>query len=631
MTDPLRRLLLAVQRRQRVADAAWGLTRFALPCGLFIATATTFAIRFLDAPPPLLWLTALPMPVVLAWAFVRPRSLRSCARRVDEHFALDDQLGSALELDPKAAHADERTRHIVVLLHEQARARSQGLDPRSVVAIQLSAPRWIDGLAVGLLLLAAAIPAPRPPTLRTWMGEIAVGPAPAIVRKGIDLALAEPLRQTLESLRGLRDPAAAAAAEILALLAELERGEIDRALALAALTEIDRELTEAEETFEAQLAEDPERLAEAMHALADALTEHELTQAVGEALDEGRAEDAQGALNEAAETMEQGSAEDREALRQAMEAAERSLAQAAGDDSSTDAELDEAERRLRREQRQDPQEGREEQERRLKRLQERVEELRRQQEREAAAQRRLEQLRRDADDASRSGSGGKSQRRALEQLSRGVGSAAQQARAAQRMRQARDGLDEAKRFIRRSDKQDDASNRRREQFRRFAKAAQGEPKPKPGEDSATVLMEGEVGDGEPTMMMEGEGPESGQEGEGEPMLGDAGTEQERTPGGGPGDPSPGEGVGEGSSEPLSEAEERKLAVRNVHVDARAGRGVSRAEVIRDSSQAGFASEPYRRVFNDYRAFAQSALDHEALPSAKRQAVKRYYQLIQPRD
>ena len=75
----------------------------------------------------------------------------------------------------------------------------------------------------------------------------------------------------------------------------------------------------------------------------------------------------------------------------------------------------------------------------------------------------------------------------------------------------------------------------------------------------------------------------------------------------------------------------KTNMKNVRVKAKEGRGVSRAEVIRDASQEGFATEPYRKVYKDYRGFAQSAIDNEALPAAARRRIKRYYQLIQPRD
>ena len=61
-----------------------------------------------------------------------------------------------------------------------------------------------------------------------------------------------------------------------------------------------------------------------------------------------------------------------------------------------------------------------------------------------------------------------------------------------------------------------------------------------------------------------------------------------------------------------------------------GAGRTRAEVIYDATQRGFATGAYDTVFTDYRAFAQSALQDETLPAAAREAARRYFRLIQPR-
>ena len=52
-------------------------------------------------------------------------------------------------------------------------------------------------------------------------------------------------------------------------------------------------------------------------------------------------------------------------------------------------------------------------------------------------------------------------------------------------------------------------------------------------------------------------------------------------------------------------------------------------MIETASQDGFATESYKRVYRDYKSFAQSAMDNEELPSGQRRRVKRYYQMIQP--
>ena len=60
------------------------------------------------------------------------------------------------------------------------------------------------------------------------------------------------------------------------------------------------------------------------------------------------------------------------------------------------------------------------------------------------------------------------------------------------------------------------------------------------------------------------------------------------------------------------------------------RGATRAETIRTASQEGFADANYRDVYQDYKSFAQSSLDSEAMPAPQRRRVKRYFQMIQPR-
>jgi hypothetical protein len=62
-----------------------------------------------------------------------------------------------------------------------------------------------------------------------------------------------------------------------------------------------------------------------------------------------------------------------------------------------------------------------------------------------------------------------------------------------------------------------------------------------------------------------------------------------------------------------------------------GEGPSRSQVIEGASQAGFASAPYRRVYADYRAHAEQLLERDDVPAGERFYVRRYFDLVQPRD
>lgn len=639
-------LLGSVQRRERLADAAVLLARVALPAGLWIAAIAIFGVRLLGWPTLVVWICALPVPIVVAWASLRPRSLRKTARRVDEHYGLGDQLGSALEFrasPPKAE--DPRTAELATYFAERAETLAKDLDPAPVVPLSVPAPRWLDG--VGLLAVAVAMLIPPPKANNAEVGGWAVVPpavAVASERAGIDMALAEPLRQNLQGLTQDEDEVAAIAKRMLEILDALEEGTMDRAEALAELEKLEEALAEAEQKLELNLDEDPGMLADTVRELADALQEHEITEKAGDAFEQKTPEEAENAMAEAAEAAQAGGKETDEALRQAMEEVQRRLDKAAKEQSEqrkkTDDALDEAERRLRKEEKRKPKD-KEDEERRLqkkKELEKRVEQLRRQQKREEEAQRRLDQLRREAKDAAQKGRQGQSQRkRSMQKLSRSAADAARKARNAQRSKSARDGMQEAKSFIRRAGKQGEGQNRRRQQFKRFSKAAKGKDG-KDGKDGkggkqgkSTLLVEGQTGDGEPTMMMEGDGQGQGQgEGQGAGQGEGQGEGQGQGQGEGQGQ-GLGDGMGEGSQDPLGEDSALATNKTTVRVKAKEGKGVSRAEVIRDSSQQGFATEAYRDVYTDYRGFAQSAIDNEALPAARRRAVRRYYQLIQPRE
>jgi hypothetical protein len=53
-------------------------------------------------------------------------------------------------------------------------------------------------------------------------------------------------------------------------------------------------------------------------------------------------------------------------------------------------------------------------------------------------------------------------------------------------------------------------------------------------------------------------------------------------------------------------------------------------VIAGAGERGFAAAPYRRVYEDYRAAEEDALDSTAIPPGRRHVVRRYFQLIRPR-
>jgi hypothetical protein len=189
--------------------------------------------------------------------------------------------------------------------------------------------------------------------------------------------------------------------------------------------------------------------------------------------------------------------------------------------------------------------------------------------------------------------------------------------------------------MRRAGQSGEQGDKRKQQMQKFAQAAKGKRDGK--KEGPTLLVEGgDLGDGEPSMMMEGDSggdPQDSGDGGGDGQDGDSGGDGQDSgqsadsPGDGQG---LGDGQGKGSVDPLGDSSGLKVRPKDVRVDPKHGKGTTKAEIIKTASQEGFASAPYRDMYRDYKAFAQSALDSEALPPEQRRRAKRYFQLIQPR-
>ncbi|NVB40428.1 hypothetical protein G6O69_21490 [Pseudenhygromyxa sp. WMMC2535] len=628
---PIYRLLARVQRRERLAEALALIVRVALPAGLLLAAVAVISARALMTPMAWAWAASAPIPVVLAWAIFRPRSLRATARRVDGHYRLHDRLGNAIEFaEDEAAipNEDPRTREIAELAIADGARAVDGLTAKPVIRLALPKPRVLDGLSLSLLLAALLLPQREPERLdhrilaQDSLPELETeGP-----RKGVDMTEAQANIKVLQGLEDSKEEAVARiAGEMLGVLEDLEKGEIDQATALERLDRLEQELAAAETDMEEQLEEDPWMLAEGMRELAEDLREHEIMDEVAEALAKSDAEEVEEELQKLMDKAEAEGGDLKKQLDDALAEMERSLARSAKENTGTEKAMEQAEREMKRQEK-NPAEDPEEQEREMQRKKERLEELRRQHEREQKAREKLDQLQqlsRQSKGSSQS-SGAKQKRQdAGKQLSKGASDATKKARQMKQLTEVRDSLDQAKQFVRRANQDSESKNRRKQQQQRFSKAAKG----KKGKDGkpATMLVEGEVGDNPDGMMM-GEGQEGQGEGEGDGQGEGQSQAMGQQPGAGVGP-----GIGEGSVEALGDPERTDVDVNNERVDAQQGKGQTRAEVIETASQEGFATESYKKVYRDYKSFAQSAMDSDELPEGQRTRVKRYFRMVQPQD
>jgi hypothetical protein len=77
---------------------------------------------------------------------------------------------------------------------------------------------------------------------------------------------------------------------------------------------------------------------------------------------------------------------------------------------------------------------------------------------------------------------------------------------------------------------------------------------------------------------------------------------------------------------------RDLPTRDVRASARdTRRGKSRREVILAAARRGFRGAGYHDVFVQYRTVAQAHLEQDRIPDGQRFYVRRYFQLIRPRE
>lgn len=103
-----------------------------------------------------------------------------------------------------------------------------------------------------------------------------------------------------------------------------------------------------------------------------------------------------------------------------------------------------------------------------------------------------------------------------------------------------------------------------------------------------------------------------------------------TPGQGDG---AGRGYGTGHNDNLA-GDPTKLDGKTQDVTAAgvdSGQGTASAEVIYGAAERGFVGKGYQKVFTDYETVAEQVMTQDEIPPGYRFYVRRYFQLIRPRD
>ncbi len=155
------------------------------------------------------------------------------------------------------------------------------------------------------------------------------------------------------------------------------------------------------------------------------------------------------------------------------------------------------------------------------------------------------------------------------------------------------------------------------------------------------------GEGQQGQQGQGQGSQGGgQNGQGSEtwVLGPNGEKMlmlSRGRGEGGGDEGGGEGEGQGGGRRWGtghdpklqgQATNPKMGTQDTQVQgADSAQGASRSQVILGASERGFASKGYRKVYTEYHQVAEESVAKDEIPGGYRFYVKRYFQLIRPRD
>jgi hypothetical protein len=532
------------------------------------------------------------------------------ALTLDRHYATADRITNALSF---AALPQPEQSELMQAAVRDAVRRVEQPSARRAVPLALPADLWVSvALALGLVLLS-----------RLELRVIEPEPAPlvrapeAILLGADDIDL---LKEELDPLaRATEDPELSAAVkQFNQLLEDIAERKLDRA-------EVFRQASAIEQSLFQGADADAKALDEALKALAEELKKSQLTAPVGDALEEQRLPDAEQALKKLAERLKQAkspSPAELEQLRKALEAASKSSSERVARLEEQRRQLEEQQKRLLKKKNQKDEQGtpppaseQEQQQRRLERLERELGAARQ-------AQQELSQLDKDLAKAAEElmkelGDSAKH----LERGAQDVNRMAQKKMTDEQKQALKERLQQLKELLRQGGSGREEHMKRLRNFQQRArgqgsqeqqpgqqgkKPGQGEPQAGGGVERIDVPIPGAGNPG-------GEG-QQGQQGSGSPSA-------QR------------EDWGHGSNDALkgdaTQLEGQTEDVAAAAVDT--GQGNASSEVVYGAAERGFKGRGYKDVYTQYRTVMEDALSKDEIPAGYEFYVRRYFQLIRPRE
>ncbi|MDQ2643035.1 MAG: hypothetical protein M3020_04420 [Myxococcota bacterium] len=590
--------------------------RLLLPLPIGFAALALAAIKLArlgaDSQTPLIYATAALGVLVLAAcaaAWFRSPPRWAGALLLDRHHQLDGRLATALELAE-----DKEPSTLAGLAIEDGIARAGKLDPRRAVPVPLPRDLWVSVALAALVFGISSI------ELRT----VRVVPPPktfdplVMARDDLELfgAMADELAKKAEDPKSL-----AAIRRFNGLIEDIAARRLDRKEALARLGELEAELDKS-------LDADHEARKLGLEGLARELSRSGLTKAAADALQEERLKDAEKAVRELAERLKR---KDRKPTKAEIEKLHQALQRAGKVSAERKASLEQRAKELaeERESLLKKHKGDQKALARDAKAQEnsrKLERLNRDRQKADAAAKEISDLDRELAEAAEQlkqdmGKGAES----LEQAAEGLNQMARRQMSEQEKRELLQRLRDLREVVRR---QGQGGDDRKKQMEEFAKRARGQKgQGKDGEGQGQGQGKGKRGKGQPggqgsmelvevPRIVEVPGSGSGKPGEG-------GSDQ----------PGSGKQAGAGHDD-ATRGDPSKLDAETHDVAAAGidtGEGTASAEVISGAAERGFVGKGYRDVFVQYENVAEEALEKDDIPPGYRFYVRRYFQLIRPRD
>jgi len=628
-SDGIALLRRAARRAGRRARAAAVFRRFAwllpLPLGYAVLVLTLIKALRLDAVSQRgWWLFGLVPLLVLLVGVGRTLFTRRLpwggSIALDQFHGFHDRVTSALSFSQ--VPAAERTPLMQAAIEDGVSLAAK-LDPRR--AVPIGVPREL-GVAVALLLGLGALsqlevqrllPLPPPPSFEP------------MVMSADDIDLFRDIAKELQAKND--DPnALIAVRRFNQLVEDIAEHRLDRHEVFQRMGDLERDLKD-------NLELDRDARDEGLKGLARELEKSGLSKAAASALDQKRLADAEKALRELAEKLKKKegrpSAAELDKLRQALEKASRSNEERAKNIDQRRRELEEEKKSLLKKKQGDkPDAGASpDLDKKLADNERRLEHLDREKNRAERSQKQMSELDKQLAQAARDlmRDAGQSAQD-LEQGAQDINRMAKQETSEEQKQELLKKLQEMRELMRQQGKGGKDQRERMQKFAQRARGQSGAGQGKPGEGQG----EGQQGGKKDGPLRLGSGPgsvpieipvpvtQSGQ-GQGKPGGDKAGGS----------DPAASSSYGDGHDPNLTgNATDLKGKTTDVTAaGADTGQGAAASQVIYGAAERGFVGRGYKQVFTDYQTVAERALSQDEIPSGYRFYVRRYFQLIRPRE